>query len=131
LLYFILGYLLYSTLYAAMGALVKRQDEVQNAVAPLTLLLTGGYLVSLAGTYSSDATWFKVISFIPFLTPTAMITRVGNGTVMGWEVAVSVVIMLITILICAAISARIYRVAVLMYGQKPGLGQLVKIMRAK
>ena len=60
-----------------------------------------------------------------------MITRVGNGTVMGWEVALSVIVMLITILICAAISARIYRVAVLMYGQKPGLGQLVKIMRAK
>src|SRR5262249_484678 len=43
LLYFVLGFLLFSTLYAAMGALVKRQDEVQNAVAPLTMLLTAGY----------------------------------------------------------------------------------------
>lgn len=131
LLYFILGYLLYSTLFAAMGALVKRQDEVQNAVAPLSVLFMAGYFISFAGGSNSDATWFKVISFIPFFTPTTMLIRIGNGTVAGWEIALSVGLMLISILICATISARIYRVAVLMYGQKPGLGQLVKIVRAK
>ena len=131
LLYFMLGYLLYSTLYAALGALVKRQDEVQNAIAPLTLLLMAGYIVSIAGASALDAPWFKVLSFIPFFTPTTMLMRVGNGSVASWEIALSVVIMVLSILICAAIAARIYRVAVLMYGQKPGLGQLIKIVAAK
>jgi ABC-2 type transport system permease protein len=131
LLYFILGYLLYSTLYAALGALVKRQDEVQNAVLPLSMLFMAGYFVSFLGTAASGTTWFKVISLIPFFTPTTMLTRVGSGTVADWEIALSVVLMVIFILLCTAISARIYRVAVLMYGQKPGLGQLLKIVRAK
>src|SRR5262249_30981674 len=100
-------------------ALVKRQDEVQNAVAPLSMLLMGGYLIIFLGIYTPDAPWFKVISFIPFFTPTTMLTRVGTGAVAGWEIALSIVLMLISILICTAISARIYRVAVLMYGQKP------------
>lgn len=131
LLYFILGFLLYSTLFAAMGALVKRQDEVQNAVAPLTTLFTVGYFICFIGGSTPDATWFKIISFIPFFTPTTMLIRIGSGTVAAWEIALSVGLMLVTILICAFISARIYRVAVLMYGQKPSLGQLVKIVRAK
>jgi ABC-2 type transport system permease protein len=131
LLYFILGYLLYATLFAAMGALVKRQDEVQNAVAPLTTLFMAAYLISFLGASSANAVWFRILSFIPFFTPTTMLMRVGNGTVAGWEIALSVVIMIAAILVCTAISARIYRVAVLMYGQKPGLGQLIKIARAK
>src|SRR6266851_2140509 len=77
LVYFLLGFLLYATLYAAMGALVKRQDEVQNAVAPLTSLLVIGYVVSFFGVYTPDATWMKVISYIPFWTPTTMLVRIG------------------------------------------------------
>ncbi len=66
LVYFILGFLLYATLFAALGALVKRQDEVQNAVQPLTWLFMVGYFVSFFGIYNPDATWVKVISYIPF-----------------------------------------------------------------
>ena len=66
LVYFILGFLLYATLFAALGALVKRQDEVQNAVQPLTWLFMIGYFVSFFGIYTPDATWVKVISYIPF-----------------------------------------------------------------
>ena len=131
LLYFILGFLLYATLYAALGALVKRQDEVQNAVAPLTTVFMAAYLVSFFGASNPDATWFKVLSFIPFFTPTTMLIRVGTGTAAGWEIAVSAVLMILFIILCTVIAARIYRAAVLMYGQKPGLGQLVKIARTR
>jgi len=129
LLYFILGFLLYATLYAALGALVKRQDEVQNAVAPLTFLLVIGYVVSYFGVYAPDALWMKVISFIPFWTPMVMLTRVGAGGSSWWEVLISILIMLVAIVICTAFAARIYRFAVLMYGQRPGLRQLVRIAR--
>ena len=81
LVYFILGFLLYATLFAAVGALVKRQDEVQNAVAPISMLLVAGYIVSFFGIYMPDAIWIKVISYVPFWTPTTMLVRIATGGV--------------------------------------------------
>jgi ABC-2 type transport system permease protein len=131
LVYFILGFLLYATLFAALGALVKRQDEVQNAVQPLTWLFMIGYFVSFFGIYTPDATWVKVISYIPFWTPTTMLMRIGVGSATWWEIAITIVIMIVSIFVCAVIAARIYRYGVLMYGQKPSMRQLVKLARMK
>lgn len=129
LVYFLLGFLLYATLFAAMGALVKRQEEVQNVVQPVIWFFMVGYLVSFIGISSPDAAWVKVISYIPFWTPTTMLMRIGTGAVAWWEIALTIALMLVAIFICAVISARIYRFGVLMYGQKPGLRQLFKLVR--
>jgi ABC-2 type transport system permease protein len=131
LIYFLLGFLLYATLYAALGALVKRQDEVQNAVAPLTFLLVFGYVVSFFGVYTPDATWMKVISYVPFWTPTTMLVRIAVSQVAAWEIAMTIALMIVAIFVCTLISARIYRFGVLMYGQRPGLRQLAKLVRMK
>ncbi|HET7637552.1 MAG TPA: ABC transporter permease [Ktedonobacteraceae bacterium] len=131
LVYFILGFLLYATLFAAMGALVKRQDEVQNAVQPLTWLFMVGYFVSFFGIYTPDATWVKVISYIPFWTPTTMLMRIGVGSATWWEIAITIVLMIVAIFLCALIAARIYRYGVLMYGQKPSMRQLFSIARMR
>lgn len=130
LLYFLLGFLLYAALFAAVGALVRRQDEAQNAATPLTMLFMVGYLVSYAAIYIADATWVKVMSHIPFWTPALMIVRIAVGTVAWWEIVLSVGVMAATIFICTLIASRIYRFGVLMYGQKPALGQLVKVLRS-
>jgi ABC-2 type transport system permease protein len=129
LVYFILGFLLYATLFAAMGALVKRQDEVQNAIQPLTWLFMIGYFVSFFGIYSPDATWVKVVSYVPFWTPTTMLMRIGVGSATWWEILITIVIMIVSIFVCAIFAARIYRYGVLMYGQKPSMRQLFKIAR--
>jgi ABC-2 type transport system permease protein len=129
LVYFILGFLLYAALFAAMGALVKRQDEVQNAIQPLTWLFMIGYFVSFFGIYNSDATWVKVVSYIPFWTPTTMLMRIGVGSATWWEIVLTIVIMIVSIYVCAIFAARIYRYGVLMYGQKPSMRQLFKIAR--
>lgn len=131
LLYFILGFLLYATLYAALGALVKRQDEVQNAVQPLTWLFMVGYIASFFVISAPDATWVKVVSYIPFWTPTTMLVRAAVSYVAWWEIALTVVLMIVAIFICTIIAARIYRFGVLMYGQRPKLGQLIKLARMK
>ncbi len=131
LVYFILGFLLYATLYAALGALVKRQDEVQNAVTPLTFLAVIGYVVSYFGISNPNATWFKVMSYVPFWTPTMMLTRIGVGGAAWWEIPFTIALMIVAIFVCAWISARIYRYGVLMYGQRPGLGKLIKLVRTK
>jgi len=129
LVYFILGFLLYASLFAAVGALVKRQDEVQNAVQLPTWLFMVGYFVSFLGITNPNAVWVKVISYIPFWTPTTMLMRIGTSSVAWWEIVLSTVIMLIAIFFCTTMSARIYRFGILMYGQKPGLGTLIKLVR--
>jgi ABC-2 type transport system permease protein len=129
LVYFMLGFLLYATLFAAMGALVKRQDEVQNAIQPLTWLFMIGYFVSFFGIYTPDATWVKVISYIPFWTPTTMLMRIGVGSATWWEIVITIVIMIVAIFVCAIFAARVYRYGVLMYGQKPSIRQLFNIAR--
>ncbi len=131
LVYFILGFLLYATLFAAMGALVKRQDEVQNAVQPLTWLFMVGYVVSFFGITNPDATWVKVISYIPFWTPTTMLMRIGIGSATWWEIGITIILMIVAIYLCAIFAARIYRYGVLMYGQKPSMRQLFKIARVR
>ena len=102
---------------------------MQNAVRPLTFLLVFGYVVSFFGVYTPDATWMKVISYIPFWTPTTMLVRAGVSQVAGWEIALTVALMLVAIVICAWIAARIYRFGILMYGQRPGLGRLARLVR--
>jgi ABC-2 type transport system permease protein len=129
LVYFLLGFFLYATIYAGLGSMVKRQDEVQNAIMLPVLLLTSGYVLIFFAVQSPDATWVKVLSFIPFWTPTLMLVRIAAGTVYWWDIAVSIVLMLVTICACAWFSVRIYRFGVLMYGQKPGFGQLLKLAR--
>lgn len=129
LVYFILGFLLYATLFAAMGALVKRQDEVQNAIQPITIVLVAGYLVNFFGVYAPDSTWMRVISYIPFWTPMAMLVRVGVGTVAWWEIPLTIGLMIAAIFVCSVIAGRIYRFGVLMYGQRPGLRQLFRLVR--
>lgn len=130
LLYFLLGFLLYATMFAAAGALVRRQDEAQSAATPITMLFMVGYLVSYAAIFIADASWVKVMSYIPFWTPVLMLVRVEMGTVAWWEIVISVILMVAFIVICALLAARIYRYGVLMYGQKPGLRQLLKTLRA-
>lgn len=128
LVYFLLGFLLYASLFAAIGALVKRQEEIQNAVQlPMWLLLVG-YLVSFLGIYTPDAPWIKVISYVPFWAPTTMLMRVSNGSVAWWEIVLTIALMLAAIYLCAVLAARIYRFGVLMYGQKAGLRQLVRLL---
>lgn len=130
-LYFILGFLLYGTLYAAVGSLVSRQEDVQAALAPLTFLFMAGYFVSIFSLGATDALWVKVLSYIPFFTPTIMLTRAGFSELSWWEIPLSVVIMLVSIIIFTFLASRIYRAGVLMYGQKPSIGRLFKLALSK
>ena len=131
LVYFVLGFLLYASLFAAAGALVKRQEEVQNAIQIPMWLFMIGYIVSFFGMVNPDAMWVMIVSFIPFWTPTTMLMRIAMGSVTWWGVALSIVLMIAAIVICTIAAARIYRYGILMYGQKPGMRQLIKLARMK
>ncbi len=131
LLYFLLAFFLYATLYAGLAAMVKRQEEVQSTIMLPQLLLTSGYVLFFFVISSPDATLPKVLSYIPFWTPMLMLMRLAMGTVAWWEIVVTVALMLATILACTWFAARLYRFGVLMYGQRPGLGRVMKLAFGK
>ncbi|HLX58702.1 MAG TPA: ABC transporter permease [Ktedonobacteraceae bacterium] len=129
LLYFLLAFFLYATIYAGLASLVKRQEEVQSVIMLPILLLSSGYVLFFFVVATPDATVTKVLSYLPFWTPILMLMRLALDTVAWWEIVVTVALMLLTILACVWFAARLYRYGVLMYGQRPGLGQLLKLVR--
>jgi ABC-2 type transport system permease protein len=83
--------------------------------------MISGYLLFFYSVFNPDAIFTKVLSYIPFWTPWVMMARIGRGTVAGWEIALTVALMLAAIYASAWFAARLYRFGVLMYGQRPDL----------
>jgi ABC-2 type transport system permease protein len=126
---FVLGFVLYSLLYAALGSLISRQEDVQSATSPLMMLIMIGYFLSIFGLQAINETWVKVLSFIPFFSPYLMLARVSVGHVEIWEFALAVVFLLVAIAIALVVAARIYSAGVLLYGQRVGLRQILTAAR--
>lgn len=132
-LYGILGFLVYATLYAAAGSLVSRQEDVNAAVMPMTLVSTVGYLVAVyasTGLLDIRAGWVAVLSQVPFVSPFMMLGRITSGQVTPAEVLLSVVLLVLCIVATLWLAARIYRAGVLLYGQRPGVRAVLSLVRS-
>jgi ABC-2 type transport system permease protein len=128
-----LGFLLYAVLYAAAGSLVSRLEDVNAAVMPMTLISTGGYLVGVyaaTGILDIRAGWITVLSQIPLVSPFMMLGRVATGEAALWELVLSVSILAVTILGALWVAARIYGAGVLLYGQRPNIRSVLRIVRS-
>ena len=124
--YFLSGYLLYSALFAAVGSAVDSETETQQFMFPITLPLLFTYILSFAFLVNNpDSTLAFWLSVIPFTAPIAMMVRVPFG-VPGWQLALSMVMMVAGFLFTTWVAARIYRVGVLMYGKKASYKELAK-----
>lgn len=131
--YGVLGFLLYAVLYAAAGSLVSRQEEVQQAIMPMALLSMVGYFIGVytsTGLLDIRAGWMTVLAQIPFFSPFMMLSRVAAGQAAIWEVPLSVAFLLIGIVGSLWVASRIYAAGVLLYGQRPGLGTIWRLVRA-
>ena len=126
---FALGFLLYSLLYAALGSLVSRQEDVQSATSPLMMLVMVGYFLSIIAIQAITETWVVILSFVPFFSPYLMLARVAGGHVELWEFGLSVVLMLVSIAVALFLAARIYSAGVLLYGQRVGIRQVFRAAR--
>ena len=118
LLWFALGYTLYAFGYAAAGAMVARQEEVQSVSAPFSVFLIGGFLLTYAGIASPDALWFKIISYLPPLMPILMPARLALGQVAIWEMPLAILIMLASIYGMARLAGRIYSTSLIRGGPR-------------
>ncbi|SES69415.1 ABC-2 type transport system permease protein [Oceanobacillus limi] len=125
-IFFLLGYLLYATLAAMLGSLVSRVEDVNQLITPMTLLVVAAFLLAMFGLNMPESTIVTVTSFIPFFTPMLMFLRVGMLDIAFWEVAISLGLLIGTIIILALIGARVYKGGVLMYGRSSSLKDMKK-----
>ena len=116
LVFFLLGYLLYASLFAVLGSLVSRVEESQQMVMPVIMLLVAAFLVAMFGLNNPDATIVTILSFVPFFAPMLMFLRVMLVDVAVWEVALSIGLLIGTIGITLWIGSKFYRCGVLFYG---------------
>jgi ABC-2 type transport system permease protein len=118
LLWFTLGYLLYAFGFAAAGAMVARQEEVQSVSAPFTVFLVGGFLLTYALIASPDASWVRIVSYLPPLMPVMMPARIALGHLAVWEMPLAILIMLASIYGMARLAGRIYSTSLVRGGPR-------------
>lgn len=127
--YFVLGYFLYATLYATVGAIVSSEEDGQQMQMPVTMTIVIPVMVSTLVMRNPNGTASVILSLIPFFSPVLMFLRIGLQTPPWWQIALSIVLMVGTILAVIWVAARIYRVGVLMYGKRPTLPELVRWLK--
>lgn len=125
-LWFVLGYALYSVAFAAVGALVSRQEDLQTAILPITALITGGfYLALIVASTSPNGTLARIVAFVPPLSPMVVPARVVLGNMNGIELALAIMLDLVATAGLILLGARIYERAILRTGAPVKLRRLV------
>jgi ABC-2 type transport system permease protein len=126
---FILGYLFYSAMYAAVGAMVSSEQDSQQAQMPVTFMLMIALVAIVAVTNDPRGQTATIMTNVPFWSPMLMPMRFFLGGATGGQVAISLAILAVSTLIVARAAAKIYRVGILMYGKRPDLRELIRWLR--
>jgi ABC-2 type transport system permease protein len=130
IVWFLLGYAFYASLFAVAGAIVSRQEELQNTATPLNLLLVGAFLVAFVGAANDPgSTLATVTSYLPPTAPLVMPLRVAAGEAATWHVALAFGIMLVSIVAVVLLAGRLYAGAVLRTGARVKLGDAWRAAR--
>jgi len=131
IIFFILGYFLFSTLFAAIGSMVNTEKEAQQFMTPVIMMLVIPLLLIVFIMRSPNSSISVILSMIPFFTPTLMLLRVCILLPPFIQVGGSIVLMALTTLLMIWLTAKIYRVGLLMYGKRPRIREIIKWLRYK
>ena len=128
LVFFILGFLIYAFMFGAVGSTASKLEDINTSVMPITLLFIIAFIVVVTSMSSGniDNTLMTVCSYIPFTSPMAMFTRICMSTVPLYKILISIAILIGSTVGIGVISAKIYRVGVLLYGTTPKIGAILK-----
>ena len=131
IVFFVLGYLLYASLFAAIGsAAVDNENDTSQLQMPVTIPLMIAYFIALYAYNAPDSAVALWGSMIPFTSPIVMLARIPFG-VPGWQILLSIGLLVVTTIACAYLSAKIYKVGVLIYGKKTTFKDLWKWLKQK
>jgi ABC-2 type transport system permease protein len=127
--FFLGGFLLYSAMFAAVGAMSSNEQEARQAQQPVTYLLMISYLSIIGMTNDPSSTFSKTLSVVPFTSPIATPVRWASGSMGMGELTLSLLMLAIAIVAVTWVAARIYRVGILMTGKRPTMKELVRWVR--
>ena len=130
IIYFVLGYLLYASFFAAIGSAVENEADTNQLQMPVTVPLLLAFFIALYAFNAPDSPIVFWGSMIPFTSPIVMLARIPFG-VPAWELVLSVVLLLATFVACAWVSAKIYKIGILMFGKKTTFKDLWKWLKMK
>lgn len=127
-LFFILGFFIYAFMFGAVGSTASKLEDINTSVMPITMLFIIAFVVVMFSMSSGnvDSLLMVVCSYIPFTSPMAMFTRIAMSTVPWYEIVLSVTILIGSVIGVGVLSAKIYRVGVLLYGTTPRIGSILK-----
>lgn len=128
--YFIFGYLLYASLFAAIGSAVENEGDTQQLAIPVTIPLMIGFFIAIYAFKAPDSGLVFWGSMIPFTSPIVMLARIPFG-VPAWQLLLSFALLAGTFILCAWASAKIYKIGILMFGKKSTFADLWKWLKQK
>ena len=128
LVFFVLGFLIYAFLFGAIGSTATKLEDINTSTLPLMFLFIIAFMVVVFSMTSGDVDnmAMKICSYVPFTSPMAMFTRIAMSTVPWYEILISIGILIGSVIGVGVISAKIYRVGVLLYGTTPKIGAILK-----
>ncbi|MGZ6372217.1 MAG: ABC transporter permease [Candidatus Limnocylindria bacterium] len=128
-IFFVGGFALYALLYAGLGSMASRTEDVQQATGPMIFIGLGGYFASFIALNTPDAAWVKLVSLIPFFSPYMLPMRMLISSVEPWEWAVGAALMVLFLAAALWLAARVYSAGVLLYGQRASLRSVWRAVR--
>jgi ABC-2 type transport system permease protein len=133
IIFFVLGFLIYAFMFGAIGSTASKLEDINTSVMPITFLFIIAFMVVMFSMSSGsiDNIAMYVCSYIPFTSPMAMFTRICMSTVAWYEIAISIAILVASTVGIGVLSAKIYRVGVLLYGTPPKIGNILKTVLKK
>jgi ABC-2 type transport system permease protein len=131
IIFFILGYFMYSILFSIVGASVNTDQEAQQFAAPITYLLIIPFILGIMVTQNPNSTPVVLASFFPLFTPTLMFMRISVAVPSFYQILLSIFSCILTIMFMAWLGAKIFRTGILMYGKKPSIKEIFKWVRYK
>ena len=133
IVFFVLGFLIYAFLYGAIGSTASKLEDINTSVMPISFLFIIAFMVVIFSMTSGsvDNIAILICSYIPFTSPMAMFTRICMSTVAWYEIVISIAILIASTVGIGILSAKIYRVGVLLYGMPPKLSTIMKTVFKK
>jgi ABC-2 type transport system permease protein len=120
--WFILGYALYATVFGTLGSLASRTEDASSVTGSVTVLLVLGFMVSFAAIGSAETTWARIVAWIPVTAPLAMPNRIAMGVATWWDPVAAAAITIAAIAALVALGGRVYTHAILHTGATLKLG---------
>lgn len=133
LIFFVLGFFTYAFMFGAVGSTASKLEDINTSVMPITLLFVAGFLVVMMSLANGnvDTALMRVCSYIPFTSPMAMFTRIAMSVVPWYEILISILLLAGTVVGVGVLSAKIYRMGVLMYGNPLKIKDIVRLLKKK